>query len=181
MVSIKFPPVILGPEMAAPILWAPGIFGLFLMKNPHAHKIPPFRGGVLCFLGGGGGSSNFIFMGVGIFPLCCPFGLSPERVRHTIRTFPEKSRNPPVGKTPRLVNPPVYLLPIVSETWPPKRQLQTVRCVTRNCVKRGPRTTSLKSPRRAKHLRNSIASDALRRGMAPVRGRKSTPKIHRKW
>ena len=46
VVSIKFPPVILGPEMAAPILWAPGIFWFFLLgKNPHAHKIPPFRGG----------------------------------------------------------------------------------------------------------------------------------------
>ena len=45
VVSIKFPPVILGPEMAAPILWAPGIFGLFLLENPHAHKIPPLGGG----------------------------------------------------------------------------------------------------------------------------------------
>ena len=34
-----------GPEMAVPILWAPGIFCLFLLENPHAHKIPPFRGG----------------------------------------------------------------------------------------------------------------------------------------
>ena len=43
--SIQFPPEILGPEMAAPILWAPGNFCLFLLENPHAHKIPPFRGG----------------------------------------------------------------------------------------------------------------------------------------
>ena len=35
----------LGPEMAAPILWAPGIFWFFLLENPHAPKIPPFRGG----------------------------------------------------------------------------------------------------------------------------------------
>ena len=49
MVSIKFPPVILGPEMAAPILWAPGIFWFFLLENPHAHKIPPFRGGFWVF------------------------------------------------------------------------------------------------------------------------------------
>ena len=73
VVSIKFPPVILGPEMAAPILWAPGIFGFFLLDNPHAHKIPPFRGGFWVFLGGGGGSANFIFMGVGIFPTCGVF------------------------------------------------------------------------------------------------------------
>ena len=68
--SMKFPPVTLGPEMAVPILWAPGIFWFFLLENPHAHKIPPFRGGgwVLGFLEGGGGSANFIFMGVGIFP-----------------------------------------------------------------------------------------------------------------
>ena len=34
VVSIKFPPVILGPEMAAPILWAPGICGLSAGKPP---------------------------------------------------------------------------------------------------------------------------------------------------
>ena len=68
VVSIKFPPVILGAEMAAPILWAPGIFWFFLLENPHAHKILPFRGGCWGFLEGGGGSADFIFMGVGIFP-----------------------------------------------------------------------------------------------------------------
>ena len=54
--------------MAAPILWAPGIFWFFLLKNPHAHKIPPLRGGFWVFLEGGGGSANFIVMGAGIFP-----------------------------------------------------------------------------------------------------------------
>ena len=42
VMSIKFLSAILGPEMAAPILWAPGIFGFFLLENPHAHKIPSF-------------------------------------------------------------------------------------------------------------------------------------------
>ena len=37
-------------------------------KPPHAHKIPPSRGGCRSFLEGGGGSANFIFMGAGIFP-----------------------------------------------------------------------------------------------------------------
>ena len=55
VVSIKFPPVILGPEMAAPILWAPGIVGLFLLEKKS-------------FFRRGGGSANFILMGVGIFP-----------------------------------------------------------------------------------------------------------------
>ena len=67
--------------MAAPILWAPGIFWFFLLENPHAHKIPPFRGGggVLGFFRrGGGGSANFIFMGVGIFPFL-PSGSIQER------------------------------------------------------------------------------------------------------
>ena len=53
---VMFPPAILGPEMAAPILWALGIFWLFLLENPHAHKIPPFRGrggGFWGFLEGG--------------------------------------------------------------------------------------------------------------------------------
>ena len=67
--STKFPPAILGLEMAAPILWAPGIFWFFLLENPHAHKIPPFRGGGSgLFEKGGGGSANFNFLGAGIFP-----------------------------------------------------------------------------------------------------------------
>ena len=49
---IKFPPVILGPEMAARILWAPGIFWFFLLENPHAHKIPPFGGSWFFWKGG---------------------------------------------------------------------------------------------------------------------------------
>ena len=70
VVSIKFPPVILGPEMAAPVLWAPVILWFFLLENPHAHRIPPFRGGgVHGFFWKGGGSAGFIFMGVGIFPI----------------------------------------------------------------------------------------------------------------
>ena len=49
---VIFPPAILGPEMAPPILWAHGIFCLFL-QDLHARKIPRFRGGDLFFLGGG--------------------------------------------------------------------------------------------------------------------------------
>ena len=49
VMSIKFPPVILGPEMAAPILWAPGIFGFFLVEMPIKFLL----------LGGGGGSWFF--------------------------------------------------------------------------------------------------------------------------
>ena len=51
MISIKYLPVILGLEMAAPILWAPGIFGFFLLENPHAHDF--------LLLGGGGGRGFF--------------------------------------------------------------------------------------------------------------------------
>ena len=65
---IIFLSAILGPEMAAPILWAPAIFWFFLLEKPHAHKIPRFRGG-RGFFGRGGGSANSIFMGVGIFPI----------------------------------------------------------------------------------------------------------------
>ena len=50
LVSVIFPPAILGPKTAAPILWAPGIFfGFFLLENPRAHKIPRFRGGSWIF------------------------------------------------------------------------------------------------------------------------------------
>ena len=62
LVSVIIPPAILGPEMAAPILWAPGIFWFFLLENPHAHKIPRFRGGGGCwgFLEGGGGTLRLL-------------------------------------------------------------------------------------------------------------------------
>ena len=59
--SVIFPPAILGLEMAAPMLWAPGIFRLFLLENPHAHKIPPFMGGVLGFLERVGWKCQFYF------------------------------------------------------------------------------------------------------------------------
>ena len=66
VMSIKFPPAILGPEMAAPILWAPGIFWFFLLEKPHAHKIPPFRGG-RGFFGREGWKCQFYFYGRGDF------------------------------------------------------------------------------------------------------------------
>ena len=49
LVSVKFVSAILGPEMAAPILWTPGKMRSFCRKT-HVHKIPRFLGG---FLGGG--------------------------------------------------------------------------------------------------------------------------------
>ena len=54
--------------MAAPILWAPDIFWFFLLENPHAHKIPPFRGGggFWVFLKGGW-KCQFYFYGRGDF------------------------------------------------------------------------------------------------------------------
>ena len=57
LVSIKFVSAILGPEMAAPILWTPGKMRSFCRKT-HVHRIPRF---------GGGGSADFIFMGARIF------------------------------------------------------------------------------------------------------------------
>ena len=59
--SVIFPPVIVGPEMAAPILWAPGIFCFFQLENPHAHEIPRFRGVV--FFERGGWKCQFSFYG----------------------------------------------------------------------------------------------------------------------
>ena len=60
--------VILGPEMAAPISWAPGISAFFLQEYLHAHKFLVLGGGgVSVFFLEGGGSADFIFMGAGIF------------------------------------------------------------------------------------------------------------------
>ena len=65
-VSVKFVvSAILGPEMAAPIVWTPGKNAFFLQENPFFHKIPRFRGGFWGFWGGG--SADFIFMGARIF------------------------------------------------------------------------------------------------------------------
>ena len=58
--SVKFVSAILGPEMAAPILWAHGKMRSFWRKT-YVHKIP--RGGYF----GLGGSADFIFMDTGIF------------------------------------------------------------------------------------------------------------------
>ena len=60
-VSIKFLSAILGPEMAAPILWTPGKMLPFCRKN-HVHKIPRFRGGG-DFGFWGGGECRFYFYG----------------------------------------------------------------------------------------------------------------------
>ena len=66
LVSVKFLSAILGPEMAAPILWAPRVSAFFLQENLHIHKIPRFREGYFGF-GFGGGGADSIFMGAGIF------------------------------------------------------------------------------------------------------------------
>ena len=53
VVSVKFVSAILGPEMAAPILWTPGKMRSFCRKT-HVHKIPRF--------GGGGGEVPILFL-----------------------------------------------------------------------------------------------------------------------
>ena len=67
LMSSKVFAVILGPDMAAPILWVPGIFGSFCRKTLHAHKVPRLRGGGGLGFGGGGGSANFILWSRGLF------------------------------------------------------------------------------------------------------------------
>ena len=52
LVSVKFVSAILGPEMAAPILWAPGISAFFLQENSMSIKFLVLGGGILFFLGG---------------------------------------------------------------------------------------------------------------------------------
>ena len=63
--SVQFPPAIPGPEMAAPILWAPCNFGFFLLeKNPMPVKFLLLGGGgVLGFLGKGGWKCQYYFYG----------------------------------------------------------------------------------------------------------------------
>ena len=67
-VSTKFVSAILGPEMAAPILWTPGKNAFFLQEKPMSIKYLVLGGGgILVFFLGGGGSANFSFMGARIF------------------------------------------------------------------------------------------------------------------
>ena len=74
LVSIKFVSAILGPEMAAPILWAPGKCVLSA-GEPMSIKFLVLEGGGI--LGLGGGECRFYFCGRGDFSdLClgCFFG-----------------------------------------------------------------------------------------------------------
>ena len=67
-------PANLGPEMAAPILWAPGKMRSFCRKTAMPVKFLVLGGGGYFGLGvGGGGSADFIFMGAGIFSELCVF------------------------------------------------------------------------------------------------------------
>ena len=53
LMPVIFPPAILRPEMAAPILWAPGIFSSFCRKTPMPIKLLVLGGGGVGFEGGG--------------------------------------------------------------------------------------------------------------------------------
>ena len=64
--SVKFLSAILGPEMAARILWTPGKKTSVLQEKPMSIKFLVLGGGVFWVLGGGEGSADFIFMGAGI-------------------------------------------------------------------------------------------------------------------
>ena len=80
LMPVIFPPAILRPETAAPILWALGIYWFFLLENPHAHKIPRFRGG---FFERGGGSADLFFVSNRIFePILIKVAYA-----YTLRTF----------------------------------------------------------------------------------------------
>ena len=61
LMSVKYSPAIPGPEVAAQIYGHLGFVGLFLQESHHAHKILPFRGGVLGFLPGGGSANSFFY------------------------------------------------------------------------------------------------------------------------
>ena len=95
LVSVKFLSAILGPEMAAPILWTSGKMRSFCRKT-HVHKIPPFRGGGLFWVLEGG-SADFIFMGARIF--LTGVGHTPS----TAGTFRKKFRKNS-GKTPEMLS-----------------------------------------------------------------------------
>ena len=69
----------MGPEMAAPILCAPGKNAFFLQEKPFSIKFRVLGGGVILGFFGGG-SADFIFMGARIF-------LKDGRGTEQVRTF----------------------------------------------------------------------------------------------
>ena len=62
LVSIKLLSAILGPEMAAPILWTPGKNAFFLQEKPMSIKFLVLGGGYFGFWGGRG-ECRFYFYG----------------------------------------------------------------------------------------------------------------------
>ena len=92
-------PAILGPEMAALILWAPGKIAFFQQKDHHAHKIPRFRGGYLGPSGEGGGSADFIFMGARILPDLRATFFVRNMLALNYRAFCVRGRRSPQGFT----------------------------------------------------------------------------------
>ena len=60
LVSVKFLSAILGPEMAAPILWTPGKMPSFCRKTSMSIKFPGL-GGVRGFWGGGGECRFYLY------------------------------------------------------------------------------------------------------------------------
>ena len=70
----KISPVILGRKWLRQFYGRLAFWGSFCWKTPMPIKFLLFGGGVVVFLEGGGGSANFIFMGVGIFPNFCKLG-----------------------------------------------------------------------------------------------------------
>ena len=69
LVSVKFVSAILGPEMAAPILWTPGKNAFFLQEKPVSVKFLVLGGGG--YFGFGGGECRFYFYGRGDFSGNC--------------------------------------------------------------------------------------------------------------
>ena len=70
--SVKFLSAILGPELAAPILWTPGKMRPFCRQN-HVHIIPRFRGGgVFWVFLGGGKCRSYFYVREDFSEECCP-------------------------------------------------------------------------------------------------------------
>ena len=65
--SVEFLSAILGPEMGASILWTPGKKTSVLQEKPMSIKFLVLGAGGGIFWFWGGGSADFIFMGVRIF------------------------------------------------------------------------------------------------------------------
>ena len=111
VMSVKFPPAILGRKWLRQFYGRLAFFSSFCWENPHAHKIPPFRGGGSGLFLEGGWKCQFEFYGRGEFSDCfCSNGIRVPKSEFFKCAFGPRSSHP-FSLFPPPLQAPSHLLP----------------------------------------------------------------------